>query len=222
MIFALTLSLLCQQATAPNVPATARIDLVCAAMRLKDVVEEISKQLHVRLEAGPPVGDQIFTLSLQKAPAQEALARIAEAAGAEWRQVQGIAMLIRSDGLAQAQQDRAVAEKASTIRHAIDKLRGKAAKLPSWSDGAAIEYANARIEAANSSSATPNFEVLQTAIGRGPVGRLVQRVASSFSAEDLAVLGRPGRRRAGCGRGCCRRRWGWPTGAPRCTGGWAR
>lgn len=182
---------------------TQRVTITIPAAPVAQVLQKISAQSSVRLEATQALANDVVAIRLKDVPLADALKQVASVVAGEWIQIEGGYRLNRSTSLDRAEQQAEIAARATRLREAIAKLADEAKRAPAIDRETARQMiygpgnsqrggsGEVRIEVQGSSGG-PVRQVF-SASAQTPATRAIHQVLALLDVNEIAAMPRGSR-----------------------------
>jgi|GEM_PF-3335676 len=166
-----------------------KVTLILPAAPASAFVPQLGKRLGMPLRISAGMSKEVLIARVQDVPAQELLARIANACGGEWRTgSDGAKTLFKSETLRRARTAAIRREEADNFRSQVQILRKEMAAYPEFTSEKARRLAQATVEYKNATDRQAqnklSWEAKQLSLA-SPGRRLCSDVLGLLSPEDV-------------------------------------
>lgn len=161
------------------------------AARASVLLKDLSKETGVPLSASVRMADEVLIVKVKDVPIKDLLAKMAEAADAEWRPLEGGYELGRPSTLQNAAEREERQERAAAIQARLSEAVGKIAGLPAFTQAEANKMAEEQEKAINDwrkSIESGGRAVNNLTRDDTPSSRAVVALLDSIGASALATL----------------------------------
>lgn len=182
---------------------TQRVTITCPAAPIAQVLERISAETSVRLEATQALANDIVAVRLKDVPLADALKQLASVVAGEWIQVEGGYRLNRSITLDRAEQQAEIEARASRLREAIAKLAEEAKREPAIDRDTARQMIYGAGNSQRSGSGEVRIELQGSSGGsvsqvfraadRTPATRAIHQLLALLDVREIAAMPRGSR-----------------------------